>query len=67
MCTGWLTTADGVYYRLQDGTAATLWQDIENRRYYFAEDGLLITQGTLSDGQTTYEIQPDGRAVEITA
>lgn len=66
MCIGWLTTREGIFYRASDGVAATGWQEIEGRRYYFGEDGLLVTQGTVMDGQTAYEIQPDGHAEEVT-
>lgn len=65
MYTGWLTEEAGVRYLLEDGTAATGWQQIQGARYYFGEDHWLQTEGTVQDGEVSYTIQPDGRAIPV--
>ncbi len=66
LCKGWLVTQEGTRYWLDDGSEAKLWQQIDGQRYYFGQDGLLVTEGIVADGDETYELQADGKAVLVT-
>ena len=65
LCTGWLTDASGTRCWLSDGTEAEGLQEIDGRLYYFGEDYLLVTYGTVTVDGVSYEIQPDGTALEL--
>ena len=66
LCTGWLTDASGTRCWLEDGTEAVGLQEIDGKLYYFDEDYLLVTYGTVTVDGISYEIQPDGTALELT-
>ena len=65
LCTGWLTTEEGRMYLPETGGMAAGWQIIDNCKYFFDDNRLLVTGGVLKDGKNRYEIQPDGRAVRL--
>lgn len=66
LCVGWVTTDEGVRYWMSDGTEAQGWQHIDGRRYYFDDQFLMVTEGTMTDGDVTYRFQEDGKAVPVT-
>lgn len=63
MCTGWLTADDGVHYWLPDGTEAEGLQEIKGKLYYFTEECVLATEGTVTVDDVTYTIQKDGTVI----
>lgn len=66
LCLGWLKTPAGLRYWLPDGTEAVGLQKIKGKYYYFQEDFLMATEGTVTVDGVTYQIQKDGVALEVT-
>lgn len=63
LCSGWVTTREGIYYFIDEGVMATGLQQIEEKLYWFKPDGRLLTGGTVTHGDTVYNIRKDGTAV----
>lgn len=61
MRTGWLETKYGPMYLLSNGVAAVGWRVIDRQRYYFGEDGLMVTEAWVEENGDTYYLQSDGR------
>lgn len=64
VCTGWVTAPDGIHYWLTDGTEATGKQVIAGKTYFFTQEGLMMTEGTVEEDGITYKIKSDGTAVK---
>lgn len=65
LCTGWIRVAEGMRYCSYEGRFANGWMNIDGVRYYF-EEGLMQTEGTVTDGMEVYRIEPNGQAVVLT-
>jgi glucan-binding YG repeat protein len=61
MRTGWAETQNGTMYLLSNGVAAVGWRIIDRERYFFDDDGLMVTDTWMEDGGTEYYLQSDGR------
>ena len=60
---GWLVTDAGKMYLQADGSASVGLTQIGQELYCFGEDGILKLGGTVTEGEATYDISPDGTAV----
>lgn len=65
LCTGWIRVDEGMRYCNKLGRFANGLQTIDGTLYCF-EEGLLQTEGTVTDGREVYKIQPDGKATVLT-
>lgn len=65
LCTGWIRVEEGMRYCSNEGRFANDWINIGGARYYFVE-GLLQTEGIVTDGVEVYRLEPDGRAIVLT-
>ncbi|MBQ3252129.1 MAG: hypothetical protein IJB02_02680 [Oscillospiraceae bacterium] len=61
LCTGWIRVEEGLRYCAVGGRFANGLQNVDGRCYYF-QDGLLQTEGTVTEAGVTYTLQPDGQA-----
>lgn len=61
---GWLDTPEGMKYCSCVGVALTGWQIIDGARYFFDENGLMKTEGSLQVGEKLYLFHEDGRVEE---
>ena len=57
MFTGW--REDTSYFR-EDGTQAFGWEDIDGKRYFFDDSGLLVQNRWVQDGEYRYYVYGDG-------
>ena len=62
LCTGWIRDTEGMRYCSKEGRFANGLQTIDGARYYF-EQGILQTEGTVTDGVEVYKLQSDGKAI----
>lgn len=60
---GWIITDAGRMYLQADGSASVGLTQIGQDLYCFGEDGILKLGGTVTEGEATYDISPDGKAV----
>lgn len=65
LCTGWILDTQGLRYCSDEGRFANGWMNIDGSRYYF-EQGILQTEGIVTDGVEVYQLQPDGKATVLT-
>ena len=65
LCTGWILDEAGMRYCGLEGRFANGWQNIGGARYYF-EEGIMQTEGILTDGVEVYKLQADGKAIVLT-
>lgn len=65
LCIGWIRAEEGMRYCAKEGRFVNGFVNIDGLRYYF-EDGLMQTEGVVSDGVEVYKIQSDGRAIMLT-
>ena len=62
MRTGWLTTDAGVMYLLSNGEAAHGWRTIEEKHYYFDENGIMQADSWITVNEDKYYLKTDGSA-----
>lgn len=63
--TGWFTWCGVQYYFDESGRAATGWVTIDEKLHYFSASGCLVKNATLKQGKTTYEIDAQGVATQV--
>lgn len=65
LCIGWILDDAGMRYCSDEGRFANGWMNIDGSRYYF-EQGILQTEGVITDGVEVYQLQADGKAIVLT-
>lgn len=61
MRTGWVETQNGTMYLLSNGVAAVGWRSIDRERYFFDDDGLMVTDTWMEEDGAKYYLQSNGR------
>ena len=64
LCTGWIRVAEGMRYCTKEGRFANGFQTVDGVLYYFQE-GILQSEGIVTDGVEVYKVQPDGKAIML--
>lgn len=64
LCTGWIRVDQGMRYCTNAGRFANEFQTVDGVLYYFQE-GILQSEGIVTDGVELYKVQPDGKAIML--